>query len=222
MGVAAVSLLAPEAFAQRGLGQGKKRPDKQTKAQRKKEKEQQRQQDKQNKAETEGGSLPTSTAPQQPGKTPQKTAAGVPPQWMDRLQQMPPEEQERFLQNNQRFRSLPPDQQAQIRDRLKSWQQLTPEERHTLRDRAKVWENMPPEQRQRVRQEILPKWKQLTPDRRQELKRRLASLNGLSDEERQAKLNDPKFTEGLNPNEQGLLKEMSNLRVTAGPGAESP
>jgi len=36
----------------------------------------------------------------------------LPPKAFERLQDMPPDKQERFLQNNQRFRNLPPDQQA--------------------------------------------------------------------------------------------------------------
>jgi hypothetical protein len=210
IGAAAATLLAPAASAQRGLRQGKHRQEPPPKPQKQKQ-----QQQKQQQGQVNGASQPA-------GKAAPQAGTGVPPQWMERLQQMTPAEQERFLQNNQRFRDLPPGQQAQIRERLKAWQQLTPDERRTLRERAKVWENMPPEQRQRVRQQILPKWKQLTPDRRQDLRRRLASLNGLSEEERQAKLNDAKFMEGLNANEQGLLKDMSNLRVSPSPGAESP
>src|SRR5690348_5872563 len=39
---------------------------------------------------------------------------GVPSGWLERVQEMPPREQERFLSNNERFKSLAPERQAQI------------------------------------------------------------------------------------------------------------
>ena len=50
----------------------------------------------------------------------------LPPRAIERLQDMPPDQQERFLQNNQRFQNLPPEQQARIRQRLQAWNRLTP------------------------------------------------------------------------------------------------
>ncbi|NDQ57547.1 MAG: DUF3106 domain-containing protein [Acidipila sp.] len=143
----------------------------------------------------------------------------VPPQWMERLQKLPPAEQERFMTNNERFRNLPPEQKAQIRERLREFHQLSPEERQKLRERANVWEKIPPEQRQRVRQEILPRWKQMSPDRREEIKHRLNALNGLSEQDRAAKLRDPNFVRGLDSSEQDMLRNLSNLRVTPATGA---
>ncbi|MGH9725063.1 MAG: hypothetical protein ACRD41_08360, partial [Candidatus Acidiferrales bacterium] len=40
--------------------------------------------------------------------------AGLPPKWVDNLRNMSPEEQARFMRNNQRFQSLPPERQAQV------------------------------------------------------------------------------------------------------------
>ena len=146
-------------------------------------------------------------------------AQNLPPQWMERLQTMEPADQERFMNNNERFRSLPPERKAQIRARLREFRQLSPEQRQQLRTRASVWEKIPPEKRQLVRQQLLPKWKNMAPDRRAEIKRRLNALNGLSDDERAARLNDPEFVRGLNPNEQAMLRDLSDLRVTAAPNA---
>jgi len=213
----AAALAAAPASAQRGLGQGKQRAKKLKKNKPPAEKTNSASpKDEQPKSEPSAATVP------QPGNVgntgqPAKAAQNVPPQWIERLQQMPPAEQERFLNNNERFRSLPPERKAEIRQRLQDFRQLSPQERQQLRERASVWEKIPPEQRQRVRQEILPKWKQMTPERREEIKRRLNALNGLSEEERTARMNDPNFTRGLSPSEQGMLKDLSNLRVTPGP-----
>jgi hypothetical protein len=143
--------------------------------------------------------------------------AGLPPKWVENLQEMSPEEQDRFLQNNQRFHNLPPERQQQIRQRLQRWNRLTPEERNALRDRERIFERMTPEQRQHIQQELLPKWQQLPLDRRQRLIGRLRTLRGLSDSERQARLNDPRFMQGLTRDEQGMLRDLNTLRNPPNP-----
>lgn len=160
------------------------------------------------------------------GRNPQREMrrmAGLPPRWMQRLQEMSPEEQERFLNNNERFKGLPPERQAQIRRRLQQWNSLTAEQQRALREREGVWERMSLEQRRRVREEILPRWQQLAPERRQAILRRLRELRDLTDSERAVKLNDSAFLSGLSPEEQGLLRDLSNLRVrTPEPPQDNP
>ncbi len=149
-----------------------------------------------------------------------RRALDLPPRWMQRLQEMPPQEQERFLNNNERFRSLPPERQAQIRRRLQQWNGLSLEQQRAVLDRERVWEQMTPEQRRRVREEILPQWRQLSPERRQAIMRRLRAVRDLNDSQRAAKLDDPAFLTGLSPADQALLRQLSDLRV--GPPSESP
>jgi Protein of unknown function (DUF3106) len=142
---------------------------------------------------------------------------GVPPKWMTKLQQMSPADQERFLENNRRFRNLPAWRQAEIRARLKQWNSLTPEQKQILIRRAQILERMSPAERREVRQVILPEWRQLAPDRRKVLRQKLRQLQGLNDSEREKRLKDPSFEEGLSPKEQNLLEQLSKLKV--GPGA---
>lgn len=143
----------------------------------------------------------------------------LPPKAIERLQEMPPRRQEQFLRNNQRFLSLPPEQQAQIRQRLEAWNRLTPEQQQELRDRQRVWEQMTPEQQRNVRQSLLPRWQQMPPARRQAILQRLHSLRNMSETERQAKLNDPAFVEGLNPEDREMLGQLAHLHVGMAPDA---
>ena len=133
---------------------------------------------------------------------------------------MPPRRQEQFLRNNQRFLSLPPEQQAQIRQRLEAWNRLTPAQQQALRDRQQVWEQMTLEQQRNVRQSLLPRWQQMPPARRQVILQRLHSLRDLSETERQAKLNDPAFTEGLNPEDREMLGQLAHLHVGMAPDSQ--
>ena len=154
-----------------------------------------------------------------PGRGP--GGAGSPPQFMERLRQMSPEEQERFLNNQQRFRNMSPQRQEQIRQNLRHWNSLTPEQQREMRAREQRWTQMTPEQQQHIRQDILPRWKSLEPSRRQPIMRRLRVLSGLSEEEREARLKDENFLSGLSTEDRDMLRELARLRL-GGPQEPPP
>ncbi len=140
--------------------------------------------------------------------------AGLPPKWVENLRDMSPEEQERFLDNNRQFQNLPPERQAQIRTNLQKWNQLSPTERNAIRDREYMWEHMSPEQRQYVQNVLLPRWQQMPPERRQLINGRLHTLQGMTPAEREAALDDPRFMQGLSPDEQSMVRDLNSLRNT--------
>jgi len=146
------------------------------------------------------------------GKPNARGMMGVPPEWVVRLREMSPEEQERFMRNNARFQDLPPERQAQVRENLRRWNQLSPAQRNVIRGRERVWEQLTPEQREYVRAQLLPKWQQLPQDRRQLILNRWGALRNLSPTDREARLNDENFLQGLDPNERQILRDLSNLR----------
>jgi hypothetical protein len=143
---------------------------------------------------------------------------GMPPKWIERLQEMSPQEQERFLENNRRFQSMTPQRQAQIRERLRLWNSLSPQQQEAMRQRTQIWEKMSPEERRDVQQVILPQWRSLPPFRKQVLIQKLQQLQPLDDASRRKRLNNPDFVQGLSPDEQNLLREMSKLKVGPGGG----
>lgn len=145
----------------------------------------------------------------QPGA---RAMAGLPPKWIQRLQDLPPDEQQRFLQNNQQFQNLPPERQEQIRRNLDRWNHLSPEQKEQLRRGAEALDRMTPEQRQYVRNTLLPKWQAMPRDRRQVINQHLRMLSNMSPSTQQAALNDPKFMEGLSPDEQSMLRDLNSLR----------
>jgi hypothetical protein len=150
---------------------------------------------------------------------PAPNANKLPPKAIERLQDMTPQRQEQFFRNNQRFQNLAPEQQAQIRQRLDAWNRLTSDQQQALRDRQNVWEQMTPEQQRNVRQSLLPRWQQMPPVRRQAILQRLHSLRNMTETERQSKLNEPAFTEGLNPDDREMLGQLAHLHVGMAPDA---
>ncbi len=148
------------------------------------------------------------------GKPNVRSMEGLPSKWVEKLQDMPPAEQQRFLRNNERFRNLPPQRQEQIRRNLQRWNRLTPEQKQTARGAEEALERMSPQQRAYVRDTLLPKWQALPMDRRQAIRRHLAILSRMSPSTQQAALNDPKFMQGLSPDEQDMLRSLNSLRNT--------
>jgi hypothetical protein len=138
--------------------------------------------------------------------------AGLPPKWVENMRTMSPEEQERFMQNNETFKNLPPERQAQIRQNLQKWNNLTPEQQTALRQREAVLEQMTPEQRRYFNQTVLPKWQAMPQERRQAINRHLAMLGKMGPETQQSALNDPRFLQGLSPDEQSMLRDLNSLR----------
>lgn len=155
--------------------------------------------------------------PNAAGKPNLRGMEGLPPKWVEKLQDMPPAEQERFLENNERFRNLPPQRQEQIRRNLARWNNLTPEQKQTARSAEEALERMSPEQRAYVRNTLLPKWQALPMARRQAIRQHLAILNRMSPSTQQAALNDPKFMQGLSPDEQEMLRALNSLRNPSAP-----
>jgi len=160
-------------------------------------------------------------AGQKQGQPNERSMEGLPGKWVERLRDMPPEEQQQFLQNNAQFRSLPPQRQQQILQNLDKWNRLSPEQKQEVRDREAFLEQLSPEQRQYVRNVLLPKWQALPQPRRQLINRHLAMLGQMSPATQQAALNDPRFVAGLSPDEQAMLRELNSLRNPP-PAAPAP
>jgi len=144
--------------------------------------------------------------------------SNVPPRWREQLEQMSPQQQEKFFRNNEQFKKLPPNQQAVLRRDAQLWNNMTPEQRDEYRARWRVWQQMTPEQRSYVTQTVIPRWRQLPPVRRQAIVRRLRSLQNLNETERNARLNDPAFLEGLNDEDRDTLRQLAHLHVGTAPG----
>jgi hypothetical protein len=138
--------------------------------------------------------------------------AGLPPRWIENLREMSPEEQERFLQNNRAFQNLAALRQAQVRKNLENWNKLSPTERDAIRDREQILERMTPGQRLYVRDTLLPRWQQMPQERRQLINGRLHILQTMGPPAQQAALADPKFMQGLSPDEQSMLRDLNSLR----------
>ena len=145
------------------------------------------------------------------GEVNPRAMAGLPPKWVSDLREMPPDDQERFMQNNERFQSLSPERQQQIRQNLQKWNQLNPDQKDRLRATEQMLEQMTPEQREHFQNDLVPKLAQMPPDRRQRVLAHWRMLQGMTPAEQQAALNNPKFMPGLSPDEQATVRDLNSM-----------
>lgn len=168
---------------------------------------QQQKAEQKNKAESNGG------AGGEKGQPNPRQMAGLPPTWVGNLREMPPEERERFMQNNERFQNLLPQRQQQIRQNLQKWDRLTPEQKDRIRATERILEQATPEQREHFQNEIVPKLAQMAPERRQRVLGHWRRLQGMTPAEQQTALNDPKFMPGLGPDEQATVRDLNSMGI---------
>jgi Protein of unknown function (DUF3106) len=114
-------------------------------------------------------------------------------------QRLSPEERQRVLQNQQRFR------------------QLSPQQQQDMRDRSRVWQHMTPQQRDHIKNDVLPTWRNLPPQRQKAIEQRLGVLQNMPESARNQHLNDPNFTRGMSDEDRATLHDLSHLHVGGAP-----
>lgn len=133
----------------------------------------------------------------------------MPPQILEKMKDLPPQEQEEVLRNNERFQELPKERQEQLLERLRRWQALTPEQREMIQRRADTFFNrFTPEQRQRAR-EIMPRWHALSEDRHKTMVEEFRKMRDWKPEEREKYLSGKDVESRFSPEERDLLKEIN-------------
>lgn len=132
------------------------------------------------------------------------------PDFMKRLRDLPPAEQERVLANDARFRHLPRERQEMIRENLRRWNALSPEEKERMRERQEIFGSLSPQQREAARAVFL-QWRELPAERRSSLMDAFRRLRDLPPGERPKFLSDQEMVKRFSPEERGILAGLSTL-----------
>jgi hypothetical protein len=130
------------------------------------------------------------------------------PQLMEKLRDLPPEEQEKVLKNNERFQELPKKMQDQMIDRLHSFQALPPEQREMIQKRFDAFNKFTPEDRQKMRQFFSERWQKLPEERHRALLNEFRKMRRMSPEEGEKYLASPDVASRLNADELDVLKQL--------------
>jgi uncharacterized protein DUF3106 len=140
--------------------------------------------------------------------------------WLREHKNLSPDEQQRALENDPQFRKLPAERQEQLRKRLEHFSTLPPQQQDRILNRMDAWEHLTPEQRQQARG-LAQQMRQLAPDRRRMMQTAIRNLRQMPPDQRQQVLDSPRFKSIFSPEEQVMLKGITQLPLApAEPGQE--
>lgn len=140
--------------------------------------------------------------------------------WLREHRTMPPDQQQHALENDPQFRKLPPERQEQLRKRLEHFSSLPPQQQDRILNRMDAWEHLTPEQRQHARG-LAQQMRELPPDRRRMMQTAIRNLRQMPPDQRQQVLDSPRFKSMFSPQEQDMLKGITQLPLApAEPGEE--
>jgi len=153
-----------------------------------------------------GGPLPLS-----PGAVAGSRGGPMPPPLFKKLRDLPPEEQEKVLRNNQRFQELPKERQDELLNRLHRFQALSPEQKEMIEQRFAAFSKLTPEQREKVREIYQQHWRNLPPARRKALTEEFRKLREMPPGDREKYLSSNELEGRFNPDERDILRQLNSL-----------
>jgi Protein of unknown function (DUF3106) len=121
-----------------------------------------------------------------------------------RFSRMTPEERQRWLA------TLPPKRRQQILQKFRRFQNLPPDDRDRVATRLERLHSLPPERQTEVRRS-LQQLQTLPDDRKITIRREMRRMGALPDEERLARMNSPEFRNFYSPDEQQMMKNLSEV-----------
>lgn len=136
--------------------------------------------------------------------------AGHAGDWLRRYKDLPPDEQEKALQNDPAFQKLPPQRQQILRQRLQRFSTLAPEKQLQVLNRMETWEHLTPEQKEQARQ-IHQQMQQLPPGRQQMVRTAVRDLRAMPPEQREQVINSDRFKGMFSEQERGIMREVTRL-----------
>ena len=141
-----------------------------------------------------------SPAPPAPA-TPHQIIRGEGPHngdWLRNTMRLPPQEQQRKLEQDQHFRQLPPQRQEQLRNRLQNFN------------------SMPPQQQQRQAQALFGQFRGMDPQRKNMMRNTLREMRAMPPDARERLLNSPETQSRYSPQEIQMLRGFNDIGF-AGP-----
>jgi Protein of unknown function (DUF3106) len=124
--------------------------------------------------------------------------------WLQRHQNLSPEQQEKALQSEPGFSRLPPETQQRLLNRLQQLNRMPPDQRQRTVDHIEAMEHLTPQMRQQVRASFQD-FRSLPPDRQRMVSKAFRDLRAYPPEQRSAMMNSPKFQARFSPQERSIL-----------------
>lgn len=131
---------------------------------------------------------------------------------LERLHQLPLDQQIHVLQKDRGFRRLPPARQQRIINRLRWFNSLPPRQQRRVLTRMHHLGELNPNQRQGLEQ-LFQAWKTFPPQRRTAFRRAYHQLNRMPPDQQQQTLQSDTYKSQFSPQEIGLLQQALSLHL---------
>lgn len=131
---------------------------------------------------------------------------------LERLHQLPLDQQIRVLQKDRGFRRLPPARQKRIINRLRWFNSLPPEKQQRVLTRMHHLGELNTDQRHGLEQ-LFQAWKTFPPERRRAFRRAYHQLNRMPPDQQQQTLQSDTYKSQFSSQEIGLLQQALSLHL---------
>jgi len=135
--------------------------------------------------------------------------------WLRNTQKLPPQEQQKKLEQDQHFRQLPPQRQEQLKNRLQNFNSMPPDKRQRVLNRMEMIEHLRPDQ-QKQAQALFGQFRSMDPQRKDVMRRTLRQMRGMPPDARERMLNAPDMQSHYSQQEIDMLRGFNGIGF-AGP-----
>lgn len=132
--------------------------------------------------------------------------------WLQKNHNLPPEAQQKSLEDDPDFKNLNPQQQQRLRNRLQTFNNLPPAQRERTIQRLQTLESLPPEKRQQV-QSAFKQLSQVPDNRRPLVRRAVKSLTDMPPEQRDKVLQSDRFRQTFSDSERGTISSLVSAQT---------
>lgn len=130
--------------------------------------------------------------------------------WLRKYKDLPPDQQQKALENDPQFRKLPPDRQILLQRELRRFSSLPPEKQKIILQRMDTWEHLT-EAQKRAAKTVFTKIRQLPPARRTMMMGAIKDLRRMDPQQRQEALDSAAYRTRFTNQERDLLKGVLKL-----------
>jgi uncharacterized protein DUF3106 len=130
--------------------------------------------------------------------------------WLRNNLQLPPQERQRRLEQDPRFRQLPPERREQLLNRLHNFNAMPLQEQQRVLNRMEMLEHLPPEQQRRA-QDLFGQFRGLEPQRKQMMRGTLRQMRNMPPDARLRFLGSPGIRSVYSPDEIRMLYDFNSI-----------
>jgi Protein of unknown function (DUF3106) len=167
---------------------------------------------------------PAAMPPQQHMSRPQAAPSqrqGHAGDWLRRYKDVPPEDQERALQNDPAFQRLSPARQQILLRRLQHFSSLPPEKQLRMLNRQDTFEHLTPEQQKQALQ-VFGQMRELPPDRRRLVHKAIDDLRQMPPDQREQIINSDRFKGMFSDHERDVMRDATRLPLAPPDSGDQP